>query len=48
MKKILIWGLIVVFMLSISVSGIGCKEEAMVPTETSEGEAAPAEEEAAL
>ncbi len=45
-KKIFLWLVLIVFLLSMSMVGIGCKEEA-AEEEAAEEEAAPAEEEAA-
>ena len=47
MKKTLIWMVAVIFVVSLTITGVGCKEEAAPAEEEAVEEAAPVEEEAA-
>jgi len=47
MKKTIFWTIIIIFILSLTLIGTGCKEEAAPAEEATEEEAAPVEEEAA-
>ncbi|MBU4480555.1 hypothetical protein KKG48_03910, partial [Patescibacteria group bacterium] len=47
MKKTFFWLIIIIFTLSLTLIGVGCKEEAAPAEEVTEEEAAPAEEETA-
>ena len=44
MKKVLIWLVVVVFTLSLTIAGVGCKEEAAPAEEVVEEEEAMEEE----